>query len=192
MVLNRTPDGIELYFPPCRAPAAALSLALFGVASLIPGLFAAIAVAPLSAAGAAGELALWLMSVFILPFIVFGVLFLGIAGYGLANSLTVVVTPTHVRTVRRILGLPLRERHVAQAEISALEAVATRRYRWLRDEVPLYDLVVTTKRVEVPIAAAGTRSRTASIKVAEALRGEELMEKVRTEIAAAARLDRPA
>jgi hypothetical protein len=134
-------------------------------------------------------LALTLMSVFIVPFIVFGVAFLGLAGYQLANSLTVVITPTHVRTVRRVLGLPLGERHVAQGEISALETVPTRRYRWLRDEVPLYDLVVKTKSPGGEATASGAQSRSASITVAEALRGEELMERVRTEIAAAARLD---
>ena len=122
-----------------------------------------------------------LMSIFIAPFVVFGVLFLGIAAYRLASSLTVVVTASYVHSVRRLLGFPLRERRLGQADISALEAVATRRYRWLRDEVPLYDIVVKTK------AVAG-----ASVTVAEGLRGEELMERVRAEIAAAARLDQAA
>jgi len=193
--LARLPDGIELYFPPLRAPRAALLLALFGVACLIPGVFAAVAVAPLSASGAAGMLAIWLMASFIVPFIVFGVLFLALAAYRLANSLTVIVTSTHVLTVRRLLGIAVRERHVAPADICALEAIPTRRYRWLRDRLALYDLVVRTRAGagRSAQAALGTgQSRQPEVTVAESLQGEELMETVRAEIATAARLDQAA
>ena len=193
--LARLPDGIELYFPPLRAPGAALSLALFGVACLIPGVFAAVAVVPLSASGAAGMLAIWLMASFIVPFIVFGVLFLAVAAYRLANSLTVVVTSTHALTVRRVLGIAVRKRHVAHADICALEAIPTRRYRWLRDRLALYDLVVRTRTGgghAVQAALCAGQSRQQDITVAEGLQGEELMETIRAEIATAARLDQPA
>jgi hypothetical protein len=184
--LTRLPDGIELYFPPLRSPGAALSLGFFGVACLIPGLFAAAAVAPLSGSGAAGMLAIWLMSIFILPFVAFGVLFLGVAGYRLVNSLTVVVTGSHVRTLRRILGVPVRKEGVGQTDIAALDAVASARDGWLGEDVPFYDLVVRTR---TGAAAPGAAPRgDGSVKVAESLRGEDLMERVRAEIAAAARL----
>jgi len=179
--LTRLSDGIELYFPPFRAAGAALSLGLFGLACLIPGLFAALAVAPLAVSDASGMIAIWLMSIFILPFIAFGVLFLALAGYRLTNSLKVIVTSSYIRTLRGFLGFPLWERRVIQGDISALDPVAAGRYRWLRDAVPLYDLVVRAK------TSAG---RDWSITVAERLRGEDLMEQLRVEIAAAARLDR--
>jgi hypothetical protein len=80
--LTRLPDGIELYFSPFREAGAALWLGLFGMACLIPGLFAALALAPLAVSNAAGMIAIWLMSIFILPFIAFGMLFLTLAVTG--------------------------------------------------------------------------------------------------------------
>lgn len=190
--LTRLPDGIELYFPPLRSPGAALSLGFFGVACLIPGLFATAVVAPLSGSGAASMLAIWLMSIFILPFVAFGVLFLVVAGYRLVNSLTVVVTGSHIRTLRRILGVPVRKEGVWQADIAALDAVASARDRWLGEGVPLYDLVVRTRTGAGAAAPGAAPRRDGSVKVAESLRGEDLMERVRAEIAAAARLGQAA
>jgi len=189
--LTRTPQGIELYSPPFRAPGGALSLALFGVACLIPGLFAAFAVAPLAASGAAGMIAIWLMSAFILPFVAFGVLFLALAAYRLTNSLTGIVTASNVHTTRRILGIAVRERFIGHADIAALETVAARRYRWLRDDDALYDLVVRTRtRTDAAQAKAGAAG--SGITVAESLRGEDVVERIRSEIAVATGLGHPA
>jgi hypothetical protein len=147
------------------------------------------AVAPLGGSGPAGMLALWLMSIFILPFIVFGVLFLAIAAYRLTNSLTVSVTPFELNTVRRVLGIAIKKRRVARAELLALEAVPSRRYRWLRDDDTYYDLVVKTKAGPPPATAGGdARTCCPAVTVAESLRGEKLMEAVKAEVAAAANL----
>jgi DNA-binding IclR family transcriptional regulator len=95
--LTRVPRGIELFFPPLRTPGAALGLALFGAACFIAGSFAAILVAPLAQTGPSGAMALWLMSIFIIPFMVFGVVFPLLAVYTIANSLTVIVTESQIR-----------------------------------------------------------------------------------------------
>ena len=182
--LTRYPQGLELYFRPFRTPGATLSLALFGVACLIPGLFAAIALAPLAVSGPSGMVAIWLMSIFVLPFVAFGVLFVGLAAYRLSNSLTVVVTAAEIRSLRRILGFPVREQRIPHADVTALDAVA-RRYRWVWNARPLYSIVARTRSSTGPRARPHGRN----VTVAESLGGEELMERVRTEIASAARLE---
>jgi len=193
--LTRTARGIELHFPPLRTPAPALALALFGAAGFIPGLFAALAVAPLAASGAAGMMAVWLMSIFIVPFIAFGVLFIVLAVYLVGNSLTVAVTESEIRSQRRVFGILQRERCVRRTDVAALEAVAVLRYRWPRDDVPFYSLVVRTRSgagLTLPEACRTGRLaqfRDRNVTVAESLRGDELMERIRTEIVRAARLE---
>ncbi len=182
--LTRLSQGIELYFRPLRTPGATLSLALFGVACLIPGFFAAIALAPLAVSGASGMVAIWLMSIFILPFVAFGALFIIMAAYRLSNSLTVLVTAAEIRSLRRVLGFPVRDQRVPPEEVAALHAVA-RRHRWLWNARPLYSIVARTRSGADPTA----RGRSRNVTVAESLGGEELMERVRTEIASAARLE---
>jgi hypothetical protein len=173
--LNRSSQGVDLYFPSWRNAGAAVALALFGIACFIPGAFAAIAITPLATSGPAGELAIWLMSIFILPFIAFGVLFLALAVYQVANSLAVSVTQSEVRSLRRIFGVPLPERRVATGEIAALDALTVVRHRRPREDASYYSLVA--------------RTRDRKVTVAESLRGETLMEQVRTEIAKAGRLE---
>ena len=173
--LTRTVQGIELYFPPLRTPGATLALALFGVACFIPGFFAAIAVTPLADSGPSGALAIWLMSIFILPFIAFGVVFLALAVYQATNSLAVRVTGAEIRSLRRVFGIPLRERCIASADIAALDTITVLRHRRPREEASYYTLVART----------GGRK----ITVAETLRGEALMERVKAEIAKAGRLE---
>ena len=186
---------MELYFPPLRTPGAALALALFGLACFVPGFFAAIAVAPLAAAGAAGMIAIWLMSIFILPFIAFGVLFVALAAYLVANSLTVTITESEIRSSRRVLGIALQERRVQRGDIAALDAVVTLRYRWPRDDIPFYSLVARTRSgagLTMPDAYRTGRLaqfRNRNVTVAESLRGEELMQQIRGEIVRAARIE---
>jgi hypothetical protein len=124
------------------------------------------------------------MSIFILPFVAFGVLFIGLAAYRLSNSLTIVVPAVEIRSLRRILGFPVREQRVPRTEVTALDAVA-RRYRWVWNARPLYSIVARTRSGAVPTK----RARGRNVTVAESLGGEELMERVRTEIASAARLE---
>jgi hypothetical protein len=193
--LTRSLQGIELYFPPLRDPAAALMLALFGISCFIPGLFAAVAVAPLAESGPAGMLSIMLMSIFILPFIAFGLLFVMLAVYQVANSLTVRVTEAEIRSQRRVFGMALRERRVTHADIAALNAVAVLRHRKPRENVSYYSLVVRTGSgagLTMPEAHRTGRLaqfRNRKVTVAESLRGEALMEQVKTEIVKAGRLE---
>lgn len=192
--LTRSRQGIELYFPPLRTPGVALALALFGAACLAPGLLAAAAVAPASGSDSAGMLAFWLMSIFILPFVVFGMAFIALAVYLLANSLSVQVTESGIVSARSIFGLPLGERRVARADIAVLEAATPLRYRELRAEAPYYSLVVRTRSGmgltlrEAYRAGRLDHYRNRIVTVAEGLRGEALMERVRSEILKAGRL----
>ena len=185
---------MELYFPPLRNPGAALMLGLFGVSCFIPGFFASIAVAPLAEYGPGGMIAIWLMSIFILPFIGFGLLFVALAVYQISNSLTVNVTATEIRSQRRIFGIACRERRIANADIAALDAVAALRYRKPREEVSYYNLVAGTKSgAGLTMKEAFRAGRLAAyrhrkITVAESLGGEALMEEVRAAIIDAGRL----
>ena len=193
--LTRSYHGIEFYHPPLRAPAAAGALALFGVAGFIPGCFAAMAVAPLSESGAAGMLGIWLMSIFILPFVAFGVLFVAMAVYLVANSLTVSVTASEIRSLRRVFGIALRERRVARDDITALDAVAALRNRWPGVDTVYYSLVARTRSgagltmKEAYRTGRLAQFRNRNITVAESLRGEALMEQVKAEIIQAGRLE---
>lgn len=191
--LTRSLQGIELYFPPLRDPAAALMLALFGISCFIPGFFAAMAVAPLAESGPAGMLSIVLMSIFILPFIAFGLLFVTLAVYQVANSLTVRVTEAEIRSQRRVFGMALRERRVTRADIAALDAVAVLRHRKPREDVSYYSLVVKTRSgaglTVAPRTGRPARFRNRKVTVAESLRGEALMGQVKTEIVKAGRLE---
>jgi hypothetical protein len=83
-----------------------------------------------------------------------------------------------------VLGFPVRDRCLRRAEIAAFEVVATRN-RWLWNARPLYSIVARTRTS----ADSNPQPRMRNVIVAERLRGEELMEQVRAEIAGAARLD---
>lgn len=193
--LTRSLQGMELYFPPLRDPVAAAMLALFGISCFIPGFFAAVAVAPLAESGPAGMLSIVLMSIFILPFIAFGVLFVALAVYQVANSLTVRVTEAEIRSQRRVFGMMLRDQRVASANIAAIDAVAAVRYWWPREEIGYYNLVAKTKsgaRLTMKEARRTGRLaqyRNRKVTVAEGLRGEALMEQMKAEIVHAGRLE---
>ena len=193
--LTRSSQGIQLYFPPLRNRVAALMLGLFGISCLIPGLFAALALAPLAASGPAGVLSIVLMSTFILPFITFGLVFVTLAVYQVANSLTVTVTVPEIRSLRRVFGMALRERRVASADIAAFDAISVLRHRRPREDASYYSLVVTIRcgegltTPEADWTRLLARFRGRKITVAESLCGEALMEQLRAEIVKAARLE---
>src|SRR4030095_4587097 len=172
------------------------TLALFGLSCLIPGLVAAIIIVPLAESGPAGMLSVVLMSVFILPFIVFGLVFIGLAVFQLVNSLTVRVTESEICIERRVLGMMLRGRRVASASIVAIEPVAAARYWWSQREQRRCSFVPRRRGVLLPLARdprgvnepAPHRDR--KITIAENLRGETLMDEVRSAIVKSARLER--
>jgi len=193
--LARSSRGLTLYFPPLRTPAAAFALALFGAACLTLALLAGIALAPLAYTGPAGVLAIWMMSIFLLPFAAFGVAFLALAAYQVANSLTVEVDASGLRSVRRVLGIATARRSVAREDVTAIDAIAVQRHRLPREAAAYYSLIARTRSgAGLTLAAALTSGRLADyrnrrIVVAESLRDEALMEEIRREVLLAARLE---
>lgn len=172
MRVTRTADGVELYFPPLRAPGVAAATAAFGVACLVPSLFATAALAPAHGADTPGMLSLILVGAFTVPFLVFGVVFIALAVYMLANSLTVNVTASAIRTTRSLFGMRLARRELRHAEIAAIEPEISAKYQSLFAAEPRYRLV----------ARAAARGSPRLI-VAEGLVGERAMEQVRSLIA---------
>lgn len=177
--LSQRTDAIELYFPPLRAPAAALALGFFGVVCLALPLFAVSgALATIGSNPAHGLLIIALLGAFVVPFPVFGAVFVALAVYLLANSLTVTVSPSAIRTVRRVFGLKLSERELKRPEISALEAQSAAKYQGLFSAEPNFRLV-----------ARHATLRKNNLVVAENLQGEAMMAQVQALIARHAGLD---
>ena len=121
-------------------------------------LYAAAAYSPADGADAAGLLALALTAAVVYPVIAFGAIFVLIAVYTLANTLTVEVDTAAIRCVRRVLGFKFSQREMPAAAISAIEQEATPSPRVLGG-APRYRLVATS--------AQGPK-----LVVAEALRDE--------------------
>jgi len=177
--LSQRAGVLELYFPPLRAPAAALALGLFGVVCLALPLFAVSgALAAIGGNPAHGLLILALLGAFVVPFPVFGAVFVALAVYLLANSLTVTVNPSAIRTVRRVFGLKLSERELKRPEIAALEAQSAAKYQGLFSAEPNFRLV-----------ARHVTLHKNNLVVAENLQGEAMMTQVQALIARHAGLD---
>lgn len=120
-------DGIELYFPPLRAAAAAAMLALFGLACSLIGLASMGGLAG-SGSEAASLLALAFAGIFALPLFLLGQLFIAIALWSAFNSLRVDVSAQGIRTERRWLGYPLVRRALAGEEIGTIESRFAAKY----------------------------------------------------------------
>jgi hypothetical protein len=164
--ITRGPQSVELYFPPLRMPEVALPLALFGLIAMTLPAFAVAALVP-SLAGATGLLSATLLASFVLPFAFFGLTFVFLAIYMLANALHVRITDDAIDTSRIVCGIVARRRHVARAEISSINAEIASRYQSLFSTAPVYQLVACEAR-------GGKR-----VVVAETLRGETYMEQVK-------------
>ena len=164
--ITRDPESVELYFPALRMPEVALPLALFGlIAITLPG-FAVAALVP-SLAGASGLISAMLLAAFVLPFAFFGAAFVVLAIYMLANALRVRITRESIDTSRLVCGILARQQHVLRADISSFDAEIASRYQSLFNTQPVYQLVARTGR-------GGKR-----LIVAETLRGEASLERVR-------------
>lgn len=202
-VSQRT-DGITLYFPPLRTPQAALAVGLFGIACLILPLFALSGLLATSQNNAHGLLMFALLGTFMAPLPVFGVVFVGLAVYLPANSLTVEVSPSAIRTVRRVFGLVCSRRELKCADIASLEAQIAAKYQGLFSAEPYFRLVARrTRRGEargregaqatgtIPPLARDFREEVArhatlrknDLVVAESLKGEALMAQIQALIA---------
>lgn len=177
--LTPTAQGIELYFPALRGAPAALGLAAFGfVCAAIP---AVAGMALISALGfdAHGMLVIALLAGFVVPLFAFGLIFIALAVYQLANSLYVRVERAGIATARRAFGLTFARKLIAAADIVAIEPQIPSRLQSPFLAEPSYRLVAVTR---VP---ARTR-----VVVAENLAGEALMDHVRTLIERAANISR--
>ncbi len=173
--LSQQTGGIELYFPPLRTPEVALLLGLFGMVCMALPLFA---LAGVPAGGAHGLLAITLLSAFVAPFPVFGAVFVALAAYMLANSLTVSVNASAIRTVRRVFGLAFSRRELKCAEITGLKAQIAAKYQELFSREPYFRLV-----------ARHATLRRKDLVVAESLKGEAMMAQMQALIARHAGLD---
>jgi hypothetical protein len=171
--VSQRADAIELYFPPLRAPAAAIALGVFGVLCLALPLFAISGtLGAIGGSAAHGLMSLVLIGAFVAPFPAFGAVFVWLAVYALSNSLTVTVNPSAIRTVRRVFGLKVSERELKRAEIAALEAQAAAKYQGLFSAEPIFRLV-----------ARNATTRKKNLVIAESLQGEAMTAQVQALIA---------
>jgi hypothetical protein len=167
--ITRTPENVELYFPPMRMPEVALPLATFGViATLLP----AVAIAALvpSLADATGMVSAVLVASFVLPFAMFGAAFVLLAVYMFCNALFVRVDLHGINTARVLFGFVIRRRKMPRGDIVAIEPEIASRYQSLFSSDPVYQLIARDAR----------RRR---VVVAETLKGESLMEELKALVA---------
>jgi hypothetical protein len=177
VLVSRDARGVELYFPPLRAPGAALALGAFGA---VCGGISTLAVLGLMPAGGFDSHALLeiaLVAAFIAPVLAFGIVFIVLAVYLLANSLSVRVGTARITSVRRVFGLSVGRREMQCADVTALEPEIMARYRSLFSTEPCYRLVA--------FGRAQPRSR---LVLAEGLCSKAALEQVRHLIADAAGL----
>jgi hypothetical protein len=169
--------GIELYFPALRNGAAALPLAVFGILCTVLPLAAIDALVPPGVPLPYGLLVLALIGGIVGPFMLCGVIFVGLAVYMIANSLRVSANATHVTAHRRAFGLPVSRRELACSEIRGIEAEIPSRFQNAFGSGTSYRLV-----------ARARSGRARDVVVAESLPGEAVMERVRQELEAACKL----
>jgi hypothetical protein len=164
--ITRTPDGVELYFPPLRMPEVALPLAAFGViAAAIPGV-AIVALIPAAIANAGSLLSATLIAGFVLPFVVFGAMFVVLAFYMVANGLLVRIRSEGIETARILFGVIVKRHRIARSDIDCVEPEIASRYQSLFSSDPVYQLV----------ARARDKRR---VIVGESLRGEPAMTRIK-------------
>lgn len=164
--ITRTPESVELYFPPMRMPEVALPLAIFGViATVLPGV--AIAALLPTLAGATGMVSAVLVVSFVVPFAVFGAAFVLLALYMFCNALLVRIDRHAIDTARVLFGIVVRRRKIMRADIAAIESEIASRYQSLFSSDPVYQLVARDRR------------RSSRVVVAETLKGESLMEELK-------------
>ena len=124
-----------------------------------------------------GLLVLALIGGVIAPFMLCGILFVGLAFYMVANSLRVSANATRVIAFRRAFGLPVSRRELACSEVKEIEAQIPSRFQNAFGAGTSYRLVARAK--------AG---RGRDVVVAESLQGEADMQSVKWEIESACRL----
>jgi hypothetical protein len=171
-----TADGIELYFPPFRLPQVALALAAFGAIACALALVGAAVMLESAMVSTAGVLGAVMMVGFVAPLGVFGLIFLGLAVYMLANALWVRVETGGIVTRRTLFGLVVSQGRLPREALAKIEPEIASRHQSLFSSQPVYQLV-----------AWDARHRTRLV-VGESLHGATLMERVKALIESAATL----
>lgn len=181
MRVSRSGDAVELYFPPLRAAGIAAATGAFGLVSSALSIFALFGIVPASGSDAHGLLVIALAGAFVVPFLAFGLVFAALAIYMLANSLTVTVRNGRITTVRRVFGMPVARRAMACSEVAAIEPRVAAKYQNLFSAEPSYQLI-----------ARGRSKPGVHLVLAEDLRGEAAMTRVKDVILDAVSDTRPA
>lgn len=138
-------DGLELYFPPLRNRGAAAGFGVFGILCIALPVAAAAGLVLVEGTGAFGRLAMVLVGGFALPLFVFGIVFIALAVYLLANSLTVTVGSDRIVAARRLFGVTLYRRALLYADIAALEPLRAARFQSRFSAEPRYQLVARSR-----------------------------------------------
>lgn len=168
MRVSRHAGVTQLYFPPLRTPEVAFALALFGLVCLAISSIAIVALSPAVGSDAYGMLVIALFGAFVGPFPVFGVVFVALAVYMVANSLTVDVSLSGISMTRRVFGVRVARRELATGEIADIEPQIAAKYQSLFGGEPYFRLI-----------ARHTSRRQFDTVVAESLKGEPAMSYVR-------------
>jgi hypothetical protein len=172
--VRQLPQGLEFYFPPFRNLGAAAGFGAFGTLSIALAVAAAAGLGLTDSLGAQGWLVIILVGGFALPILAFGVVFIALAAYLLANSLTVMVRPDHIATVRRLFGLTLSRRTLFCADIPAVEPLIPARFQNQFSAEPHYQLIARSRN-----------PAQANLVIAESLPGRAAMEQMAALIAGA-------
>ena len=152
--VSETPAGLRLQYPVLREWRPALRLACGCGAMFVLALYAALAYSPEAAPGGAAALTLVLTAVVVYPVILFGALFVLLALFTVATSLTVEVDAACITSVRRLFGVAYSRRSLPTAAIVAFEPEAVRLARGLGGAVH-YRLMATP--AGAPKLAVGDR-----------------------------------
>ena len=104
-------------------------MAVFGVLCTILPLAALDALVPPGAPLPYGLLVLALIGGIVAPFMLCGMLFVGLAFYMVANSLRVSANATRVIAFRRAFGLPVSRRELACSGVKEIEAEIPSRFQ---------------------------------------------------------------
>lgn len=115
----------------------------------------------------ASLLALALLAGFVVPFVLCGIVFIGLAAYQAASSLIVHVGREAIFTERRLPGVTLARRQAATVDIAAIEPQIPARFQSLFGTEPRFRLVATLRGGAPPLV------------VAEGLAGERAMREMK-------------
>jgi hypothetical protein len=165
--MQRTRDGIELYFPVGRMPHVALPLAAFGAIACALAIIGGAVMLESALSGTAGALAAVMMVAFVAPLGLFGVIFVALSVYMVGNALLVRIEAREISTRRSFFGLVVSKKRVPREALGEVEPQIVSRHQSVFSTEPVYQLV----------ARDGSRQR---VVVAESLQGEALMHQVKT------------